>query len=102
MLGIETGRHNNIAQDKRFCPFCPNEIEDECHFLIHCPVYTHLRDNLLCHIKAAIIGFFYPRNTEFLFWFLINCPLIYEFVAHFVHNAADLRHFLAAKDKREW
>ena len=45
-LNIEAGRHNKIQKNKRFCPFCPNLVEDEMHFLLFCPVYTENRVNL--------------------------------------------------------
>ena len=32
LLMIEKGRHMGIDRDQRFCPFCPNIIEDEKHF----------------------------------------------------------------------
>ena len=46
-LLIETGRHLKIARQLRSCPFCPSRIEDEIHFLIHCPTYKEIRDSLL-------------------------------------------------------
>ena len=38
-LMIEIGRHKNIPKELRFCPFCPNVVETEMHFILHCPVY---------------------------------------------------------------
>ena len=35
-LMIEVGRHQKLPKSQRFCPFCPNIIEDEIHFLINC------------------------------------------------------------------
>ena len=32
-LMIEVGRYNNTPRDQRFCPFCPNIVEDERHFM---------------------------------------------------------------------
>lgn len=46
-LCIETGRHRNIPRDKRFCKTCVNEIEDEYHFLLVCPVYRQNRIKLI-------------------------------------------------------
>ena len=39
-LFIETGRHSKTERHQRFCPFCPNFIEDEMHFLTSAP---HIR-----------------------------------------------------------
>ena len=33
---IGKGRHQKIPKEQRFCPICPNEIEDEVHFLTVC------------------------------------------------------------------
>ena len=46
-LLIETGRHLKLEQTERVCPFCPNTIEDELHFLLHCPTYQGLRTKFL-------------------------------------------------------
>ena len=46
-LMIEVGRHKNIPKENRFCPFCPNSIETEIHFLFHCSVYSIMRETFL-------------------------------------------------------
>ena len=40
-LEIERGRYQRLylKLEKRNCPFCPNKIEDEYHFLIECAMY---------------------------------------------------------------
>lgn len=47
-LMIEVGRHQNVDRNQRFCKFCLNRniqvIEDELHFLLHCPLYCNLRN----------------------------------------------------------
>ncbi len=46
-LKIETGRYINLKIQKRICELCDmNEIEDEFHFLIQCPLYFQLRKEL--------------------------------------------------------
>ena len=49
-LRIETGRfqrHSHIPASERFCKLCnTGEVEDEFHFLIRCPLYKALRENL--------------------------------------------------------
>ena len=45
-LMIEKGRHhkpNKIARNERKCYFCENEVENEEHFMIKCPLYTPQR-----------------------------------------------------------
>ena len=46
-LAIETGRYckPNIAANERFCKFCKDQVEDEIHFLLHCPLYKDFREN---------------------------------------------------------
>ena len=93
-LLIEKGRHQNIISSKRTCPFCPGHVENEFHFLIKCPTYTNLRLKLLHDTETLCIGFFYPPDEEFLFWFLMNNPIISDSIAKFVHLSMELRAFL--------
>ena len=50
-LEIETGRHNKIESDKRFCKLCnSNKIGNECHFLFDCPALAETRKQPLKNI----------------------------------------------------
>ena len=43
-LQIEAGRHVGLTRDDRICMLCNlNEIENEIHFLLKCPLYDDLR-----------------------------------------------------------
>ena len=57
-IRIETGRYEGLELKNRICPVCKNDIEDEVHVILHCPVYSDLRKTLFD--KAAQI------NTNFL------------------------------------
>ena len=47
-LNIEVGRHHKIPRGERKCSFCNlNDIEDEFHFVLKCPVYADLRRQYL-------------------------------------------------------
>ena len=46
-LMIEIGRHKGIPKELRFCPFCPQAVETEVHFLLLCPVYDLLRTEMM-------------------------------------------------------
>ena len=47
-LLIETGCHNNVVRDERKCTLSMvNATEDEYHFVLVCPIYRHLRNELL-------------------------------------------------------
>ena len=51
-LHLETGRYRNTAVHQRFCfrPNCTNIIEDECHFIFHCPLYNEFRSQLTAYV----------------------------------------------------
>ena len=39
-LHVETGRYRNVPLNRRFCFHCPDQIEDEIHFVFDCTLYT--------------------------------------------------------------
>ena len=43
-LNIETLRYcrPKIQRNKGFCPFCPNSVESEIHFILKCTKYDHI------------------------------------------------------------
>ena len=57
-LMIEIGRHRKIPKNLRFCPFCPDTIETEIHFLISCPTYNHNRE--------ILTEYFHTLNPSFI------------------------------------
>ena len=48
-LRIETGRYerNVVTANQRTCFNCHDNVEDEFHVVMHCPVYNDLRRELL-------------------------------------------------------
>ena len=51
-LMIETGRYNQTPHNDRFCPICNSGIiEDEFHFLFHCPEYSIPREKFYNQIQ---------------------------------------------------
>ena len=58
-LMIEVGRHDDTAKEERFCPFCPQAVEHETHFMFTCPTYSHLRERYLQPITNSIRSFQY-------------------------------------------
>ena len=48
-LGIETGRYIATDRSKRTCFSCVDEIEDEYHFILVCPLYNSLRKQYIKH-----------------------------------------------------
>jgi hypothetical protein len=52
-LRIEQGRYENEKASERICRLCENGIEDECHFMLHCPIYDDLRDVMWTKFEHA-------------------------------------------------
>ena len=52
-LEIERGRYQRpyLKLEERKCPFCPDKIEDEYHFLIECAMYRDERQSFLNSIN---------------------------------------------------
>ena len=42
-LAVETGRYRDVPCSNRFCFSCKDDIEDEFHFILKCPLYETLR-----------------------------------------------------------
>ena len=103
-LMIEKGRHQNpkIDVERRTCPFCPTQVEDEYHFLLMCPTYVPLRTSLFNKISSIMPDFFHPPDKTFLLWFLLKCSGILHCTAHFISQADNLRTFLLANHKNRW
>ena len=60
-LLIETGRHIGIERQNRKCTFCnTNDIEDEYHFVLKCPLYNDIRSN---YIKRYFVN--HPSVLKF-------------------------------------
>ena len=66
MLKVESGRHTNTPINERKCEFCMNnDIWDEFHFVILCPLYNDLR-------KTSINNFYYTRPSVHNLTLLLN------------------------------
>ena len=63
MIGV--GRHDGTPRMERFCPFCPQAVENELHFMFTCSAYSHLRDRYLRPITSNIRSFQYlPHDRK--------------------------------------
>ena len=58
-LMIEKGRHFKppLPRVNRLCPCCKDQTEDECHFLISCPLYNEERKDLFDSIRKTTLLF---------------------------------------------
>ena len=56
---IEKMRHLKPKPEihERLCPFCPEHVEDEIHFLIVCENFRTHRESLFSHGKIVFEGF---------------------------------------------
>ena len=90
-LRIETGRFENISEKNRFCPFCPNMIENEVHMLLACPIYKRGRKNLLDTVSTENPEFTsYPDDEKFVFLMKNISPVVAKYIA----ASLEIREFL--------
>ena len=101
-LMIEKGRHRNIDKSLRFCPFCPNIVEDEIHFLIKCKCtcYSAARDVLFKTVveENKVPNFIYLETRE-QSNILLTHPDIVQHTAQYITKTMAIRDFLIAKHK---
>ena len=71
-LVIEDGRRlrPRIERSQRRSPICPNSVEDECHFLITCPIYKE-RDVIFLKTERTLPAF-KSMNNKAKFVFLLS------------------------------
>ena len=96
-LMIEVGRHRGLEKEKRVCPFCPNYMEDEFHFLLKCEVYENQRENFLYPIIETIPGFLSLTPTEKIE--ILMCKMDKN-ICKYISNSLAVRNFLDSKPKR--
>ena len=99
-LNIERGRYTTpkTPKEQRFCNFCPDQVEDELHFLLTCPVYRIPRlemMNAMTHVRTSFRTD--SRREQFI-------ELMKNENAHLVsktiQNLFEIRKFLLSSPKR--
>ena len=98
-LMIETGRHQRIDKDQRFCPFCPTKIEDEHHFLMECQVFSTLRVELFNKVLKEEGDFMHLENSE-KFVTLLNNPAVIRHTANHIFRTFHIREYLLRNHKK--
>ena len=97
-LNIEVGRHNKIPKELRFCPFCPNSVESEVHFIVECHTYNTLREKVWDKLICSRPNFIYYTPTQ-KFKFMLSEENI-QHTSHFIHRCFEIRKFIIARHKR--
>ena len=96
-LMIETGRHRGLGKEERICPFCPNKVEDEYHFLFECKAYKHQRLIYLNPIIRKIRAFQSFCVNEQLE--ILMCKMDNN-LCKYISDSLDIRAFLESKPRR--
>ena len=93
MLEIERGRHTRARTSlhRRLCPSC-NEIEDEKHFVLDCPIYRDEGVKLYDKIHTVNPTFveLVPDN-KFIFLYTSNHRQIINWFGKFIHVCFEKR-----------
>ncbi len=88
-LAIEVGRFNSVAEEERLCTVCDlSVIEDELHFLFHCPMYDEPRKFLSEEMQNRRPEFFWSGDEVKLEWLFREKVFT---VASFIKRAWKLR-----------
>ena len=99
-LMIEKGRHLNLEINERKCSFC-NCVEDEPHFLIVCPTYTPLRNDLLKTVQEKLEDVSWGNiDSKTTLKYLLGNIEIAPIVAKYLCKTLELRNFLIDSPKR--
>ena len=97
-LMIEKGRHWKIDKSLRFCPFCPDLIETEQHFLMACKSFKLFRAELLEKV-VGIIPHFNQLLEHEQFIILLSHEKALIYTGNFIYKAFQIRTFLIENHK---
>ena len=92
-LMIETGRYLKLEMLRRCCPFCPNIIESEQHFLLYCRIYSIIREELFLGVLPDFPLFNLLSERE-KFITLMTDDRCMQLTARYTHKAFEIRSFL--------
>ena len=85
-LHVDTGRWAavKLSREDRVCQVCdPLAVEDEQHFLLHCPAYDHIRHNYLALSSGDIPTVACIVNTP-------HAPLFGRYLKHCFSHRRDV------------
>ena len=92
-LLIEKGRHLKLGINDRKCPFC-SVLEDETHFLLHCNVYSPLREIMLLSVEEKLNERLDRNEEETMMKYLLGNTELSPIVAKYLRKTMELRDFL--------
>ena len=87
-LAIETGRHAKpkIAKEERKCRYCNlDDVEDEKHFLLKCPLYNEERLSLFSSVVLNVSAM--SQGDVFVYLLSSKEPTTVKALGTFLHNA---------------
>ena len=93
-LLIEKGRHMRprLERNERKCFNCKEEVEDECHFVIECPLYTEERKLLFGCCKQNCKNFdSLTKEQKFIFIFTNESANVTKILAKFIFQSSKIR-----------
>ena len=72
-LHIEIGRYHKKAEAERKCLVCDkNEVENETHFLVECPLYVEERSKYLNEVHIKYHSTRQLRGENLFIWIMMN------------------------------
>jgi len=98
-LMIEKGRHQDLQENQRLCPFCDNKIENEQHFVMECPTYNVLRQSLFDDITENDNEFIRLNELE-KFCFLLTAQGNGDLISEYLNKTLQIRRYLIEKPKQ--
>ena len=93
-LLFETGRHlrPKLERNQRKCFTCKDEIEDELHFIMKCPLYATERQALFTSVQNNCRSFNLLTNEEkFVFIMSNEDENVMANLAKFTYKAMQIR-----------
>jgi hypothetical protein len=91
-LNIEKGRYTNIPEEERTCPYCPNQIENEEHFLVNCNKYADYRTLLFNYVEKYSKSFVQMSNENKFIFIMANENIeIVRALADYLYKSFQLR-----------
>ena len=88
-LAVEVGRFRGTPVEERLCLLCDlGIVEDELHFVFHCPLYGELRNILFEKIQQRNPDLFWLSEFDMLRWFFSEEIFVF---AKFIERAWLLR-----------